>query len=124
MNNPILWLIMCGPLVLTLCAWGQLLRKRERPRGLTLVAFSVTTANALYAAGLITYYSIHPIPDNVPPWKDSLVLNTALLGLCAPVAGILGFIMLARGGPKWLVIVIELVSFPLFFLGCMAAVSV
>ena len=124
MKDPILWLIMCGPLVLALCAWAFLLPKQARPQKLTLIALSAATANALFAAGIIVYYSARTMTRNLPPWQDPVVLNTALLMLTAPIAAILGFVALARQSPKWVVLVVELIAFPLFVIGCLASNSV
>jgi nitrate/nitrite transporter NarK len=47
-----------------------------------------------------------------------------MLSFSAPVAIILGLVAAAKGGRKWVVIMIELIALPLFLVGCASAVSV
>jgi len=77
----------------------------------------------VYAAWVFVYYQLHPLPY-LPPWKDPLTLDLGLLFLMAPVGMIIGLIALARGAPKWLTIVLEIISLPLFLTGLLAGVSV
>ncbi len=120
-----LFFFLCGPAILMSAAGIWLLRTRQWPGASGWVAAGVSTMNAAFGLSLYLRSYFHPTPSNVPPWKDSLVLDTGLLGLLAPIAIILGFVAIRqRKAPWWLVGAIELASIPLFLIGCMAATSV
>jgi hypothetical protein len=119
------FLFTCTPLLLTLAAWTKLYRARQQqwPRVVALVALSIVTANAAFAAGTFLYYSFRPSPT-LPPWQDSQILQLALLFLLAPIGMIVGFVAAARGTPKWLIWIVEGASVPLLVVGFLACGSV
>jgi len=118
-------LFSCGPLALTIAAWLCLywVQNRQRPR-LAVLALSIVTANALFAAWTYTYYLMHPPSPSLPPWKDPQILNFGLLFLLAPIGMIVGGVAATRGTAKWLTLVIEVASVPLLVLGFFASVAV
>jgi hypothetical protein len=88
-----------------------------------LVALSVVSANAAFAAWNFLYYHLRPTPE-LPPWKDPQVLNFGLLFLTVPIGVIFGVISERRGSPRWLVGLMLAASLPLFLIGLMAGASV
>jgi hypothetical protein len=119
-------LFTCGPLALTLAAWGKVYwsRRLQRPRRLALVALSVVTANAMFATGTYFYYRLHPPSSSLPPWKDPQILNFGLLFLLAPIGMIVGGIAGTKGTATWLIWLLELASVPLVVLGFFASMAV
>lgn len=119
-------LFSCGPLLLTVAAWGRLywLRDRQGPLRFTIIALSILTANATFAAGTYAYYQVHPPSALLPPWKGPQILNFGLLFLLAPIGMIVGGVAAARGTAKWLVWLVELASVPLLVLGFFASMAV
>jgi len=121
-----LYMLTCGPLVLTLIAWAKLhwQRQRQPPNALALVALGMASANAALAATTFLYYELRPPSHFVPPWQDPEILQLGLLLLLAPIGMILGVVAGVRGAPKWLVVVVEIASVPLLIVGFMAGVAV
>lgn len=119
-------LFSCGPLVLTFAAWARLywVRDRQWPRCLAVIALSIVTANAMFAAGTYAYYLMHPPSPSLPPWKDPQFLNFGLLFLLAPVGMIVGGIAATRGTAKWLIWALEVASIPLLVLGFFACAAI
>jgi hypothetical protein len=89
-----------------------------------LIALSVVTANATFAAGTYFYYHLHPPSSSLPPWKDPQILNFGLLFLLAPIGMIVGGIAATKGTSKWLIWLLELASAPLVVLGFFASMAV
>jgi hypothetical protein len=118
-------ILTCGPLVLTVAAWAILVwnRRPRWPRPVQLVALSIVSANAVYAAVTFLYYTFRPSPD-LPPWKDPETLALALLFLTAPVGIIASIVAAVRAGPKWLIAVLITASVVLTLVGMMEGVSV
>lgn len=120
-----LFFFLCVPAILVTAACTWLLRTRQWPSTIGWVATSIAAANAAFGVSLYLRIRFYPTANNIPPWKDSQVLDTGLLGLLAPIAMILGLIAMGqRRIPWWLVGAIELASIPLFLIGCMAGASV
>jgi hypothetical protein len=119
-------LLTCGPLVLTVAAWIKLYwaRQPQWPRPVALVALSITSANAAFAAGTFLYYQFRPSSSWLPPWQDPQILQLALLFLLAPIGMIVGAVAGARGAAKWLIRVVEVASLPLLAVGIMACAAV
>jgi hypothetical protein len=88
-----------------------------------LVALSVVSANAAFAAWNFLYYHLRPTPE-LPPWKDPQVLNFGLLFLTVPIGVIFGVISERRGNPRWLVGLMLAASLPLFVVGVLACMAV
>jgi hypothetical protein len=122
----VLYMLTCGPLVLTLAAWTKLywVRQRQWPDAFALLAFAIVSANTVFAAGTFLYYQFRPTPTFLPPWRDPQILTLGLLLLLAPIGMILGVVAGAHGAPKWLIWVIEIASLPLLVVGFMAGVAV
>lgn len=122
----VLYVLTCGPLALTLFAWMRLYwaRQRQRPDAFALLAFSIVSANAVFAAGTFLYYQFRPPATFLPPWKDPQILDLGLLALLAPIGMILGAVAGVHGAPKWLVCVMEIASVPLLVVGAMAGSAV
>jgi hypothetical protein len=116
------YLFICGPLVLALAAWAKLYWGRQWPAPIALVALGILTANAALAAGTFLYYDFNPSP--LPPWKNPAILLLAMLFLLAPIGMIVGFAAAVRGGPGWLVWIVEIASLPLLVIGFMASSAV
>ena len=118
-------LFSCGPLAVMIAAWVGFyrLRDHQRPR-LAIIALSIVTANAMFAAGTYAYYRVRPPSPSLPPWKDPQILNFGLLFLLAPIGMIVGGIAATRGTAKWLILVLELASVPLLMLGFFASAAV
>jgi hypothetical protein len=118
-------LFSCGPLALTIAAWIGLswVRGLQRLR-LAIIALSIVTANATFAAGTYAYYRVHPPSPSLPPWRDPQILNFGLLFLFAPIGMIVGGIAATRGTAKWLILILEVASIPLLVLGFFAAAAV
>jgi hypothetical protein len=118
----ILYMLTCGPFVLTLCAWTKLYWGRERqwPDAVALVPLGVVSANAALAVGTFLYYLFRPSPSWLPPWEDPQILTLGLLFFLAPIGIILGIIAGVRGNPKWLICIVEIASVPLLVVGLMA----
>jgi hypothetical protein len=118
-------LFSCGPLALTIAAWVGLswVRTHQRSR-LAIIALSIVTANAMFAAGTYAYYRMHPPSPSLPPWKDPQILNFGLLFLLAPIGMIVGGVAATRGTAKWLILVLEVASIPLLVLGFFASAAV
>jgi hypothetical protein len=122
----VLYLLTCGPFVLTLAAWMKLylVRQRQSPHALGLVALGVVSANGALAAATLLYYEVRPPSHFLPPWQDPEILQFALLGLLAPIGMILGVVAGIQGAPKWLICVLEIASLPLLVVGIMAGAAV
>jgi hypothetical protein len=118
-------LLTCGPLALTVAAWATLVWKsRPRwPRPIQLVALSIVSANAVYAAVTFLSYTFKPSPD-LPPWKDPETLDLALLFLTAPIGIIVSIVAGLRMGPKWLIAILITASAILMLVGMMEGASV
>lgn len=121
-----LYILACGPLVLTLIAWVKVYWERQRhsPHALALVALGMATANAVLAAATFLYYELKPPSHFLPPWQDPEILRLGLLFLLAPIGMILGVVAGVRGAPKWVIVVVEIASVPLLMVGFMAGVTV
>jgi len=121
-----LYMLTCGPLVLTVAAWVKVYwgRKRQPPHALALVALGMASANAVLAAATFLYYELRPPSHFLPPWQDPEILQLGLLFLLAPIGMILGVVASVRGAPKWLIVVVEIASVPLLIVGLMAGVAV
>jgi|SRR5580700_2346123 hypothetical protein len=122
----VLYMLTCGPLVLTLAAWTKLYRGRQRqwPDAFALLALSIVSANTVFAAGTFLYYQFKPTPTFLPPWKDPQILTLGLLFLLAPIGMILGIVAGVHGAPKWLICTMEIASLPLLVVGIMAGSAV
>jgi hypothetical protein len=122
----VLYMLTCGPLVLTLAAWLKLYwaRRRQRPHALGLLALGIVSANAALAAGTFLYYELKPSSHFIPPWEDREILQLGLLFLLAPIGMILGAVAGAHGAPKWLIGIVEIASVPLLVVGLMAGSAV
>lgn len=125
-GRTILYLLICGPLVLMLAAWTKLYRARRQqwPDAFALLTLGIVSANSVFAAGTFLYYEFKAPAHFLPPWEDPATLQIGLLSLLAPVGMVLGAVAGVHGAPKWLVWVVEIASLPLFLVGFMAAVSV
>ena len=88
-----------------------------------MVALSIVSANAVYAAVTFLYYTFKPSPD-LPPWKDPETLDLALLFLTAPIGIIASVVAAVRVGPKWLIVILITASAILMLVGMMEGVSV
>jgi hypothetical protein len=121
-----LFMLTCGPLLLTAMAWVKLYweRQRQPPHALALAALGMVSANAVLAAATFLYYESRPSAHFLPPWQDPEVLQLGLLFLLAPISMILGVVAGVRGAPKWLIVVVEIASVPLVMVGFMAGVTV
>ena len=97
---------------------------RQRPGIFPLIALSVVSLNAAFAAGSFLYYHFRPPSSSLPPWEDPQILTFSLFFFFAPIGMILGLIAAARGGPKWLTWLVEVASVPLFLIGLMAGAAV
>jgi hypothetical protein len=118
-------LFSCGPLALAIAAWVGVcwVRDHQRP-GLAIIALSIVTANAMFAAGTYAYYRVYPPSPSLPPWKDPQILNVGLLILLTPIGMIVGGVAATRGTSKWLILVLEVASIPLLVLGFFAGAAV
>jgi hypothetical protein len=118
-------LFSCGPLALTIAAWIGLcwVRDHQRPP-LAVIALSIVTASAMFAAGTYAYYLVHPPSPSLPPWKDPQILNFSLLLLLTPIGMIVRGLAATRGTAKWLILVLEVASIPLLVLGFFASAAV
>ena len=119
------YMLTCGPLGLTLCAWVKLYSARQRqwPDPVALTALGIVSANAILAAVTFIYFDSKP-SHPLPPWEDLQVLTLGLLLLLAPVGMIVGFFAALRGAPKWLIGIVEIASVPLLVVGLMASGAV
>jgi hypothetical protein len=121
----ILYILTCGPLLLTLAAWMRLYwAPRDERHALALLALGIASANAALASGTFLYYQLRPLSHFLPPWQDPEILQLGLLSLLAPIGMILGVVAGVRGAPKWLIGIVELASLPLFVVGIMAGSAV
>jgi hypothetical protein len=123
----VLYLLTCGPLLLTLGAWVKLYwaRQRQWPDAFALLALGIVSANAAFAAGTFLYYQFRPVPSWVPPWKDPQILTLGLLSVLGPIGMILGVVAgVLFGAPKWLICIVEIGSLLLFVIGDLAGVAV
>jgi hypothetical protein len=120
-----LGLLTCGPLLPASTTWASQLWmwRKQRPRTMTLVALGIFGATTLFAAWNFFYYDFRP-PSNLPPWKDSEILNFGVLFPPVVTAMLLGLGAVLRGAPKWLIAVVEIGLLPLLFLSFMAAGAV
>jgi hypothetical protein len=110
----ILYIVTCGPLLLTLAAWMRLyLAPRDQRHALALLALGIASANAALACGTLLYYEFRPLSHFLPPWQDPEILHLGLLFLLAPVEMILGVVAGVQGAPKWLMGIVEIASLPL-----------
>ena len=124
-GRAILYILTCSPLVLILAAWVKIYwaRQRQWPNPLALVALTIVSANATFAAGIFLYYEFRP-PLYLPPWQHPGVLGLGSLFLLAPVGMILGGIAAFAGAPKWLTCIVEIASLPLLAVGFMVGSTV
>lgn len=122
----LLYILTCGPLIIALAAWVKLFYSPQNQRhALALLALGIASANAALACSTFLYYEFRPSAHFLPPpWQDPEILQLGLLFLLAPVAMIFGIVAGVRGAPKWVVVVVEIVSLPLFVLGVMAGSAV
>jgi hypothetical protein len=121
----ILYILTCGPLILSAAAWLRLRwAPREQRHALALLALGITSANAVLACATFLYYELMPPSGFVPPWQDSEILNLGILFLLAPIGMTLGVVAAFHGAPRWIIAVIEMASLPLFAVGVMASISV
>ena len=122
----VLYVLTCGPLVLTGAAWMKLYfaRQRQMQPVLALVALGIVSANAAMAAGTFLYYELRPLSHFVPPWQDPEILQLGLLFVLAPIGMVFGLIAGARGAPRWIFWIVEIASLPLLVIGFMAGVAV
>jgi len=121
----ILYILTCGPLLLTLAAWMRLYwAPRDQRHALALLALGIASANAALACGTFLYYELRPLSHFLPPWQDPEILQLGLLFLLAPIGMILGVVAGVRSAPKWLIGIVELASLPLFVVGIMASSAV
>jgi len=122
----VLYMLTCGPLVLTLAAWTRLYwaRQRQWPNAFALLALGIVSANTVFAAGTFLHYQFRPSLTFLPPWQDPQILTLGLLGLLAPIGMILGVVAGVHGAPKWLICIMEIASVPLFVVGIMAGSAV
>jgi len=121
----ILYILTCGPLLLTLAAWMRVYwTTRDQRHPLALLALGIASANAALACGTILYYELRPLSHFLPPWQDPEILQLGLLFLLAPIGMILAAAAGVRGAPKWLIGIVELASPPLFVVGIMAGSAV
>lgn len=121
----ILYILTCGPLLLTLAAWMKLYwAPRHQRHALALLALGIVSANAALACGTFLYYELRPSSNFLPPWQDPEILHLGLLFLLAPIGMILGLVAGARGAPKWLIGIVEIASLPLDVVGIMAGSAV
>lgn len=115
----ILYILTCGPLLLTLAAWMRLYwAPRHHRHALALLVLGIASANAALACGTFLYYD--RAPHFLPPWQNPEILQLSLLFLLAPIGMILGLVAGVRGAPKWLIGIVEIASLPLFVVGIMA----
>jgi hypothetical protein len=121
----ILYILTCGPLLLTLAAWMRLYwAPRDQRHALALLALAIASANAALACGTFLYYELRPPSHFLPPWQVPEILQLSFLFLLAPVGMILGVVAGFRGAPKWLIGIVEVASLPLFVVGIMAGSAV
>jgi hypothetical protein len=121
----ILYILTCGPLLLTLAAWMRLYwAPRYQRHALALLALGIASANAALACGTFLYYELRTPSHFLPPWQDPEILQLGLLFLLAPIGMILGLVAGVRGAPKWLISIVEIASLPLFVVGIMAGSAV
>jgi hypothetical protein len=121
----ILYILTCGPLLLSLAAWMRLYwAPRDQRHALALLALGIASANAALACGTFLYYQLRPLSHFLPPWQDPEILQLGLLFLLAPIGMILGVVAGVRGAPKWLIGIVEVASLPLFIVGIMAGSEV
>jgi hypothetical protein len=120
-----LGLLACGPLALALATWvGQFwMWRKQKPGKMTLAALGIFGATAAVAVWNFFYYGFMP-PSNLPPWKDSEILNFGVLMLSVLVGMLLALGAVLRGAPKWLMAMVEIGSLPLLYLSFMAAGAV
>jgi hypothetical protein len=78
---------------------------------------------AAYSAYIFIYYTLKPSPE-LPPWKDPMTLDLAMLLLLAPVGLIFSFWAAMTGASKWVVIPLLSALLVLGVVGCLEAVSV
>src|SRR5258707_13461039 len=89
----ILYILTCGPLLLTLAAWMRLYwAPRDQRHALALLALGIASANAALACGTFLYYELRPLSHFLPPWQDPEILQLGLLFLLAPIGMILGVV--------------------------------
>jgi hypothetical protein len=112
------------PVLLAITAWFLVWRTKTSLASITKAALILSSAASTWAAILLWRMHLHPEYQRLPPWKDPINLGAGLLGLVAPIGIILGLVAAARGARWWLVALVELICFPLAFLGCAAAASV
>ena len=121
----ILYILTCGPLLLTLVAWMRLYwTPRDQRHALALLALGIASANSALACGTFLYYELRRPSHFLPPWQDPEILQLGFLFLLAPMGMILGVVAGVRGAPKWLIGIVELASLPLFVVGIMAGSAV
>ena len=121
----ILYILTCGPFVLTLATWLRLYwAPRDQRHALALLALGIASANATLACGTLLYYELRPLSHFLPSWQDPEILDLGFLFLLAPIAMGLGVVAGICGAPKWLIGIVEVASLPLFIVGIMAGSSV
>ena len=85
----VLYMLTCGPLLLTIVAWLRLYVGRRWPSALALLALGIVSANAVLAAGTFLYYELRSL-SHLPPWEGPEILLLGLLILLAPIGMVLG----------------------------------
>lgn len=117
------YLLVCGPLAVTIVAWIKLYRarKQEWPRFITLFVLTVTTAISAFAAGMFVYCNLHP--TNLPPWQDPRTI-LALLSVLSPMGLIFVYAAEKRGAPRWLVLLLAIALATLFIDGILVSIAV
>ncbi len=67
----LLYIITCGPFVLTLAAWIRLYwAPRNQRHALALLALCIASTNAALACGTFLYYELRPLSHFLPSWQD------------------------------------------------------
>jgi len=122
----VLYLMTCGPLVLTFAAWMRVywVRRKQTTHAFGLLALGFASANAILAAGTFLYYELSPPAHFLPPWKDPEILQLGIVGFLALIPMALGVVAAILGAPKWLIGIVEIASLPLFVIGVMAGAAV
>lgn len=127
-----IYVFTCGSFFLGLRtpgAYGRCVghsNRKTRPRlpqPIQIVALSIVSANAVYAAVTFLYYTFKPSPS-LPPWKDPETLDLAMLFLTAPIGIIVSIVAAVRAGPRWLIAILITASAILTLVGMMEGNSV
>ena len=120
-----IWSLSSTSSVITIAAWVLFMRLWrakfwKSPGSMSLLA---VTVNAVYAAYLSVYVALCFAYPSPPPWRNPQILNFGLLSLSVPLAMFIGAFAGVRGVSGWLVLLLELASLPLLFLGLMAGAA-